>query len=206
MYLQSNLFDGVKERSVRRIDYEEANARRMPCVQYAFGLFEDSILVGVVTYGQPATPSISVGIAGKENKWSVVELNRLVILPEYNGSNSASYLVSRSLKMLPPRTYVVSYADWGGWGHVGYIYQATNFLYTGMTRERTDISPESGHPRHYNKGETKRIKRTAKHRYIYMCGNKKERKEMRKELKWKVIDHYPKGESRKYDIRNPVGR
>ena len=42
--------------------------------------------------------------------------------------------------MLPP-LIIVSYAD-KGQNHNGYIYQATNFLYTGATKERTDISTQ----------------------------------------------------------------
>lgn len=142
-------------------------ARRMPCVQYAFGLYDDH-LIGVVTYGQPASPSLCKGVAGEANRKHVLELNRLVILPEYNGSNCASYLVANTLKMLPNRTFVVSYADWGGWHHVGYVYQATNWIYTGMTKSRTDKFSESGHSRHYAKDESRRQLRTAKHRYIYI--------------------------------------
>lgn len=143
-------------------------ARRMPCIQYAFGLFLDGECIGVCTYGQPASPTLCKGVAGEENRKNVLELNRLVIAPEYNGLNYASYLVANSLKMLPNGTFVVSYADYGAWGHVGYVYQATNWLYTGMTQERTDKFSESGHSRHYAKGEMRRQFRSAKHRYIYM--------------------------------------
>lgn len=132
--------------TVKKISYSETKpfilnihyARRMPCVQYAFGLFDDEKLIGVCTFGQPASPWLCKGLAGEENRHNVLELNRLVILPEYNGTNCASYLVSHSLKQLPRGTFIVSYADYGGWGHVGYVYQATNFLYTGMTKPRTD--------------------------------------------------------------------
>jgi len=197
-------------REVKRVTYEETKpfilgihyARRMPCVQYAFGLFVDGDLCGIVTFGQPASPFLCKGIAGESNRHHVLELNRLVFLPGYNGNNNASYLVSHSLKMLPQRTFVVSYADWGGWNHVGYVYQATNFLYTGMTKPRTDKYSESGHARHYAKGETRRQVRTAKYRYVYLVGNRKQRKQMRNEMKYKV-EQYPKGESRKYDTSDP---
>jgi len=142
-------------------------ARRMPNIQYAYGLFLDGQNIGIVTYGQPASPSLCKGIAGDKWKNHVVELNRLVIDPEFNGQNYASYLVSHSLKLLPNGTYVVSYADWGGWGHVGYVYQATNWYYSGLTKERTDKYSE-GHSRHYLKDEKRRVNRTAKHRYIYI--------------------------------------
>lgn len=197
---------------VKRITYEEAKpfilnihyARRIPCIQFAYGLFLNEKLIGICTYGQPASPTLCVGIAGEDNRKNVLELNRLVILPEYNGGNCGSYLVGNSLKMLPQRTFVVSYADWGGWNHVGYVYQATNWLYTGMTKPRTDKYSESGHSRHYKEGETRRQIRTAKYRYVFLVGNKKERRQMKQELKYTVITAYPKGNSVHYDTENPV--
>lgn len=202
---------------VKAISYDETKpfilgihyARRMPCVQYAFGLFVGGELSGVVTYGQPASPSLCKGIAGDANRKNVLELNRLVLLPQLNGDNYASMLVSRSLKMLPPHTFVVSYADWGGWHHVGYVYQATNFYYTGCTKPRTDKYSESGHSRHYSEGETRRQPRTAKHRYVYLVGTKRDKREMLKELNYPIISEYPKGDSEHYDTNSPrafIGR
>lgn len=178
----------------------------MPCITDAFGLFLDMELVGIVTYGIPASPSLCIGLAGEENSDNVLELNRLVILPEYNGKNYASYLVSHSLKQLPNRTFVVSYAD-TAWSHVGYIYQATNFLYTGMSVKRTDVFVPNGmHSRHGHekyKHEMYRQTRSAKHRYVYLVGDKRTKKQMLKELKYPVITPYPKGDEERYDIDNP---
>lgn len=199
---------------VERISYDECKhfildihyARRMPCIQYAFGLFDGSYPypVGCVTYGQPASPPLCKGLAGEENRKHVLELNRLVLYPEYNGQNCASYLVSHSLRHLPGGTFVVSYADWGGWGHVGYVYQATNWLYTGITKPRTDKYSESGHARHYAQNETRRQFRTAKHRYVYLVGSKKQKKQMLSQLKYPIINEYPKGDSHHYSIDNPT--
>lgn len=205
----------IKDRlTVKRIAYEDTKnfilfihyARRMPCVQYAFGLFDGDYPypVGVVTYGQPASPPLCKGVAGEENRKNVLELNRLVLYPEYNGGNYASFLVGQSLKMLPHGTFVVSYADWGGWHHVGYVYQATNWLYTGLTKPRTDKYSEGGHSRHYAEGETRRQPRTAKHRYVYLVGDKREVKQMRKQLNYPVLDKYPKGDSEHYDLKKPM--
>lgn len=201
---------------VERISYQNAKpfivnihyARRMPCVQYAFGLFDGDypFPVGVVTYGQPASPSLCKGIAGEQNRKNVLELNRLVLYPEYNGDNYASFLVSHSLKLLPRYTFVVSYADWGGWGHVGYVYQATNWLYTGMTKPRTDKYSESGHSRHYLANENRRQLRTAKHRYVYLVGSKSDTRKMRKELMYPIYSEYPKGETRHYNTDNPIAK
>lgn len=197
------------EKYVRRISYEETKpfllkihyARRMPCITDAFGLFEGGRLIGVVTYGVPASNNLCEGLCGKEYKDKVRELNRLVLLPEKNGKNNASILVGRSLKMLESGTIVVSYSD-TGWGHNGYIYQATNFIYTGATKERTDIVSESGHPRHYIKGETNRMLRTSKHRYVFFCGSKKKKKQMLRLLRYKTYP-YPKGDDVRYDINDP---
>ncbi len=175
-------------------------ARRIPCIQYAFGLFDNDKLIGVCTFGQPASPSLCKGIAGETNRKNVLELNRLVLLPEHNGKNNSSILISKSLKMLPKNLFVVSYADIEGWGHVGYVYQATNWLYTGKTKSRTNKYSD-GHSRHYDKNETRRQYRTAKYRYVYLTGNKKKQL---KELKYTVITPYPKGDNVKYDHNKPI--
>ena len=178
-------------------------ARRVPNIQYSYGLYKGNKLIGVITYGQPASPSLCIGVAGKEYKSDVLELNRLVINPEYNGKNYASILISKSLKLLPHRKFIVSYADIGGWGHTGYVYQATNFYYTGTTKSRTD-KYSSGHSRHYSKSDERRQIRTAKHRYITITGNKKDKKELIKYLKYPIIKKYPKGDNINYNVDNPI--
>ena len=110
---QISLFDieqskkGIK-RYVRRISYDDTKpfllgihyARRMPCITDAFGLFVDDEMIGVVTYGVPASMPLCRGLAGDKNKYRVLELNRLALLPDKSSMNDASYLVSHSLKML----------------------------------------------------------------------------------------------------------
>ena len=163
------------------------------------------VLVGCCTYGIPASPSLCVGLAGKENRDKVLELNRLAIDPKMNGDNRASFLVSRSLKMLPRGTYVVSYAD-TGWTHVGYVYQACNFLYTGLSAKRVDTyQPDGKHSRCYDKNNHSDLHQTRnpKHRYIYLVGTKNDKKQMMKELRYPVYSEYPKGDERRYDTDNP---
>lgn len=198
------------QREVREITYNDAKpfimnvhyARRMPCIQYAYGLFIDGELKGCVTYGQPASAPLCKGIAGESNRHNVLELNRLVITDPTK--NNASYLIAKSLRRLPRYTFVVSYADIEGWDHVGKVYQATHFYYTGMTRSRTDKKSQSGHSRHYKPGETERQYRTAKYRYIYLVGNRAEKRQMLTELKYPIIADYPKGSSSRYDVDNPI--
>ena len=173
---------------------EKHYAHRIPSISWAFGLYLDGVLSGIVSYGTPASPSLVVGVCGENNADKVIELNRLVI-NEGVPKNSASYLVGQSLRLLPKPKIIVSYADTGQ-GHIGYIYQATNFIYTGITVARTDIDTGEKHSRHYDKGGdySKRKDRSQKHRYIYFAGCP----ELRKVLRYKE-EPYPKGESKRYD-------
>jgi hypothetical protein len=194
-------------------------AKRMCPISYAFGAWRDSILVGVVTYGTPVSSNLRDGVCGKEWSASVLELNRLCC---ENSKNVASTLVGRSLRLLPKPSVVVSYADTAQ-GHVGYIYQATNFIYTGLSAKRTDWKIKGREHLHgatvadesrgqENRAEWMRAKygddfyledRPRKHRYVYPCGNKKQRDAMRAALRY-AVEPYPKGESRNYDASGTI--
>ena len=182
---------------VKKINYNDTKpfilnihyAKRMPSISFAYGLFLSNELVGIVSYGSPASPSLCKGIAGINNKSFVIELNRLVL--KYNLKNEASMLVGKSLKLLPKPKIIVSYAATNQ-DHVGFIYQATNFYFTGTTKPRTDMAGKNGkHSRHHLGDKTKRIFRSAKHRYVYVIGNKKDKKKLFKELKYPILN-YPK--------------
>jgi len=217
MEQQTTLFElfSDKQKYVRRIGYHEAKpfiesihySRKLPNVTDAFGLFVDGELAGVVTYGIPASHPLCIGLAGEKNARMVRELNRLAILPKYSGGvhNYASYLVSHSLKQLPNGTFVVSYAD-TAWTHVGYVYQACNFLYTGLSARRVDTFQPGGlHPRAYDKNNHSELyqTRSPKHRYVYLVGNKSTRRRMMSELKYPIVTPYPKGDEVRYDTNNP---
>lgn len=167
-------------------------AHRMPSVSYSFGLYDKDELIGVCTFGKPASPSLCVGVCGKENSKLVWELNRLVL--KYNRPNEASFFVSRCLKLLPRPMIVVSYADTAQ-SHQGIIYQATNFIFTGTTKPRTDMAGKDGkHSRHHLGDRTQRVFRSAKHRYIMFIGSKVEIKSLKRALKYKILDYPVKGE------------
>jgi len=172
-------------------------AKRMPSISYSFGLFKDNILKGVLTIGKPASPNLCDGICGVEFSKYVYELNRLCVNDSLE-KNTLSFFVSNSLKKIKDSLIIVSYAD-SLWGHHGYIYQATNWIYTGQTKERTDIGEEDGkHSRHYNKSinYSNRKFRSSKYRYVYFIGKLK--KTFIRNLKYK-IEPYPKGENKRYD-------
>lgn len=206
-------------KEVRTIPFEQLKpwltkkhyAKRVPSVTYAYGLYIDGVLAGVVSYGTPASSTLLKGVCGEENAQYVLELNRLVV-EEDTPKNSASYLVGNSLKQLPKPSIVISYADTGQ-GHVGYIYQATNFIYTGLSSKFTDPKVkglEHQHHATYGHGKTNQqlreqygdklyfVERPRKHRYVYFVGCSKKIKD---DLRYPILP-YPKGKSSRYDAGN----
>lgn len=173
-------------------------AQRKPSISYAYGLFIHNQLEGILTIGKPASNSLCEGICGKGYKQYVYELNRLVVnegLPK----NTLSQFVSMVLKKLKhTKIIIVSYAD-EGVNHHGYIYQATNWIYTGKTKSRTDkYVPNGKHSRHYtNEYNYLRKYRSSKFRYVYIP-NKAFKKECLKIMNYPIIKEYPKGDNKKY--------
>lgn len=183
-------------------------AKRWPSISWSFGLFDDHKLVGVCTYGTPASAPLKRGICGEELKDSVIELNRLCLLD--NKKNEASYLVSASLRLLPKGKVVVSFADTEQ-GHKGTVYQAANFIYCGLSAKRTDWKVKGLEHLHgqtiadefmgvKNRSQAMRDKygddfylkpRSRKHRYVYFVGSKLFKKKALSALKYK-IENYPK--------------
>jgi len=187
--------------NIERISYADTKpfildihyAKRMPSISYAYGLFDVEDLIGIISYGSPASPALCKGIAGEENRSLVIELNRLVL--KHNKKNQASMLIGASFKLLPKPRIIVSYADTAQ-NHLGVVYQATNFMFRGTSKPRTDMAGKDGkHSRHHLGDRTKRVFRSAKHRYVYILGNKNEKKKLLKDLKYKVQE-YPKSKGK----------
>jgi len=193
---------------VRQINYEDTKdfilnihyAKRIPSISFAYGLFKNCELVGIVTYGKPPSPSLCVGVCGDYYSDKVIELNRLVL--KNNKKNESSFLIAKSLKMLPKPLIVVSYADTEQ-NHVGYVYQATNWIYTGLSDKRTEwrLQNSNLHSKtlceQYSLQERQAnsnfyiIDRPQKHRYVYFVGSKKQNKLMKSKLNYKILN-YPK--------------
>ena len=189
-------------------------AKRLPPIQHAFGLFDtENILVGIVTYGTPVSSTLR---DLWNNKYKLMELNRLVVNDGLL-KNTLSYFVSKSLNMMPKPLVIVSYADTSK-NHHGYIYQATNWIYTGLSIPFKDIAVKGLENQHHStiedlvRGKEDRmgalremfgdrlyyVERPQKHRYFYFLGNKKQVKDMLKMLPYK-INAYPKGQNIRYD-------
>lgn len=213
---QTGLFDApTLGYAVRAIQSYEAHhlcltvhyAKRIPSISYAFGLFEDDALVGVVTYGTPPSSTLCQGICGKAWQYQVLELNRLIL--RHNKPNEASRLVAASLHLLPHPSIVVSFADTGQ-GHEGIVYQAANFFYTGLSsafRDPVVKGREHQHHATYAHGMTNAelrekygaenvtfIDRSRKHRYITFVGSPTQRKALKRALLYPIVA-YPKREA-----------
>lgn len=204
--------------SVKSVTYDELKewmlykhyAHRMPQVVYSFGLYDkNNILVGVITFGVPASHDLIVGAVGEGWDDKFLELNRLCVndgLPR----NTLSWFVAQSLKLLPPPLIIISYAD-SGMNHHGYIYQATNWIYTGLSKPHTDWLPEGQeglHCRTLYDGKFSikttdkkmvKVERSRKHRYFMFLGDKRIKKQMMKALRFPIVKEYPKGDNVRYD-------
>jgi len=65
-------------------------------------------------------------------------------------------------------------------------------MFTGTSKPRTDMASADGkHSRHNLGDRTKRVNRSAKHRYVYLHGSKTDKNKMLSNMKYK-IQAYPK--------------
>jgi len=180
--------------------------RRCPCSS-AFGLFEKESgrIVGVVCYGTPSSSPLRQGICGKDEINNVIELTRLWI-EDGTPKNAESFLIGNTLKKAG-KDIVVSYAEIQQ-GHVGVVYQATNWIYTGLSAKRTNWTIE-GINKHCqtiaDKYTAKEIRekygdafslqpRPRKHRYVFFNGSRRRKKELLSKLRYPILS-YPKNEA-----------
>lgn len=172
----------------------------VPAVQYGYNIYNDvGEWCGVVCFGSGATPRIGSPYGLYQGE--ILELVRVAL----NGKQkTTSQAVAAALQKLhienPLVKMVISYADIDQ-GHKGIIYQATNWIYEGITQKGTRcaffINGKRIHPRTvYSKGwkqslpwimknidpNAKDIIAKGKHKYIY-CFDKKLSKIYRKKAK-----------------------
>ncbi len=186
-------------------------AGRVPPIVQAFGLYEKSgMLTGVCTFGTSA----NYREAEAWDPFELRELNRLIV-DEGAPENTTSFFVGQCIKRIERPMVLISYADLG-MSHYGYIYQATNWIYTGISgagqnvyimrdgrelHQRTvDIGDGGKYKKMlYNTGQITGIKKTkGKARYYYFCADKRTKKRMMEMLRFPVLP-YPKGDGKRYD-------
>jgi hypothetical protein len=199
--------------SIEKLSYQEATKiviekhylhRKAPC-SHAWGLIDNisKEIKGVVIYGVPASSTLLKGICGPDEAGNVYELTRLWVDDSVE-KNGESYLIGNTIKLLE-REIVVSYAD-STQNHLGIVYQATNWIYTGLSSKFKDPKIrglENQHHATYANGLTNAqviekfgdrvywVERARKHRYIYFNAKGKRKRQLALLLRYKP-QPYPK--------------
>jgi len=207
---------------IEQITYTEAMSfvinnhylhRKYPC-SFAFGLKnrQTNKIMGVVVYGTPSSSPLRKGICGVDEKNNVLELTRLWVDDRVQ-KNGESFLIGNTLKLVN-KEIVVSYAEIQQ-GHIGIVYQATNWIYTGLSAKHKNWTIE-GVNKHcqtladkYTAKEIREkygnkfslVERPRKHRYVYFNCNKYRKLELLKKLNYK-IQEYPKGDNSNYILED----
>lgn len=187
-----------------------------------FGIFfkdkktNEEVCGGVVIFGQEYAENLGVwdkyGFTGK-----IILLNRGVCL-HWTPKNSASKLITNSIKMLPEKYEIITATVDHMAGEIGTIYQSCNFYYVGSMREsnakvksrnrdrfgvfidgklfgsraiRAKIGSQKKSEilKHYP--DAKFVLQKSKHRYFLFRGSKKIKKQHKKNIQHLIKD-YPK--------------
>ena len=111
-----------------------------------FGAFLDGGLHGVMSFGPSMDKSRIIGLV-RDTGWNeFIELNRMAF-DEYLPRNAESYCIGRAIKMIkkqaPQVKWIISFADGTQCGD-GTIYRASNFVLTGITKNKTIIEMPDG--------------------------------------------------------------
>lgn len=149
-----------------------------------FGLFDlkDKKLIGVCVFHSVSAKEIVKGCFAI-NSYKLdgfMELGRLCINPHAYEKNITSFFLSGSIKKLKKIMNVVAlltYADSSI--HTGYIYQACNFKYYGLTSQKKDffIFQSDGTYKKLQRGKCKHLNgewrdKSQKHRYLIIYDDK----------------------------------
>lgn len=199
---------------IKPIDYQLAMQivkkyhylHRSAPVSKAFGLFErkTDLIIGCITYGVSCSSTLLKGVCGEDEMHNVYELNRLWI-KDGTPRNAESYLIGNTLRQLD-KEIIVSFSEKER-GHVGTVYQATNFYYCGLSAKFVDAVVDGLEGKHHSSfahgmsneqirqkwGDAAHfIERPRKHRYVYFNAKGKRKKELLKKLRYQILP-YPKG-------------
>ena len=188
-----------------KIDYATHKAAKFACENWhyskripvnkllKYSVYENGIFIGVIIYGVGASATLH-----KQFNLENVEVCELVRIALKKHINPVSKMIAITLKKIkkdnPNLRIIVSFADTNQ-NHNGAIYQASNWIYTGISakvteyfynnkwRHTTDVYKRLNSESIKN---LKKRKRDGKHRYIYPLD-----KEM-KDFCLKLSKPYPK--------------
>lgn len=185
----------------RRYHYTETGGN----MTWRWGLWHGVVLHGVVAYNLP-TRTVCQSVFGPEHGVDRVWHMGRLILSEDSPRNSESRLIGGSLRAIeqnyPEVWAVLTYAATDV-GHIGTVYQATNAIYTGQGGDANYYVDSTGKRRGTHLGGSHvDLDRAAsmgwthhvggpKHRYVYILGNKTQRRHRMNLLRYPVLP-YPK--------------
>lgn len=185
----------IGKREAANIVVEKHYLHRKPPISFAFGLIDNTNIVGVLTFGVPPSRHLQKSVCPSSPD-NVVELNRLWVCDSMP-KNTESWFISRALKAMPP-FLICSYAD-SSFNHVGYVYRASNWFYAGYTdmerkTPRYDYCVPGKHSRDAFRGKTGyvKVRRKPKYKYWTVTGDKRQRKRLEAicgwpKLSWKEV-------------------
>ncbi len=149
----------------------------------AFGVFRGPELLGALTLG--AGPTQAYRLVAEASPDDCMTLTRLWLSDQLPGNSESRVIgvVLRNLKKHTALKFLISYAD-PSQGHLGIIYQATGWTYTGLSSAMPLYDLGDGKARHcrslahaYGTHSLKHfadhgvvvklVSQTAKHRYVY---------------------------------------
>lgn len=151
--------------------------------RYCIGAWENKIFVGVIVFGHGACSNL-----GHSENFKSSEVCELVRVALSGKQKTTSQILSKAIKFFkknnPNIRAIYSFADYNQ-DHVGTIYQATNWIYLGISKPSPtwiDINGKSLHNRTYDHKKHKGYKKIMqKHKYKYIYAtNKKDRKRLLK--------------------------
>jgi len=157
----------------------------------AYGIFWDGNCGGVVVYGSTVNNmTFAKSTCGKNYVDKILQLQRGACT-HWAHPHAASHLIAYSLREEEKigTRIVVAFSDPEA-GEIGTVYQATNWLYCGLTTIRPEyvdlygklVTGPVGSVK--NRTDLKRRQRLQKGRYIYLLGDRRERRTLRKNLLW----------------------
>ena len=192
----------------------------MGSASHCFGFYVGEYLASVVCFGSTAGTQVAESVCGPDNKEKVTILVRGAT-EHWAHEHSASYLIPRACDLVAAKgkPIIVAYSDPAG-GEVGTIYQACNFLYTGMTKgtgsfidpdgKRHNARQIHGLTRDRRNGQLNYTRTRAeqkkillkqgckfervggKHRYVHFARDRRTKRLLRNALKWNVITEHPR--------------
>lgn len=147
---------------------------KRPNISYAFGLFDNirkNEMVAVATFGSPPSPAIIRGLCGEDERYNIIELNSMWVDSSVP-NDAVVYFLKKCLTRIPQnKDIVLSYVPNNSNKRIIHIFRRLGFLYTGLTKERTNRVDKEGNVRYnrskdYDPMDTYLVPRPRKHRFV----------------------------------------